>query len=53
MIQASAILAMQLRALTGLERQKIEDELAEMMKLIAELEGILADENKIFKIIPR
>ncbi len=50
-IQAKAILAMQLRALTGLERQKIEDELAELQKLIAKLEGILADEKKILKII--
>ncbi len=50
-IQAKAILAMQLRALTGLERQKIEDELAELMKLIAKLESILADEKKILKII--
>ncbi len=50
-IQAKAILAMQLRALTGLERQKIEDELAELKKLIAELEAILADEKKVLKII--
>lgn len=50
-IQAKAILAMQLRTLAGLERQKIEDELAELLKLIAKLEGILADENKILKII--
>jgi DNA gyrase subunit A len=50
-IQAKAILAMQLRALAGLERQKIEDELAELVKLIAKLEGILADEKKIRKII--
>lgn len=50
-IQAKAILAMQLRTLAGLERQKIEDELAELMKLIASLEGILADEKKILKII--
>jgi DNA gyrase subunit A len=50
-IQARAILAMQLRALTGLERQKLEDELAELMKLIAKLEGILADEKKVLKII--
>lgn len=50
-IQAKAILAMQLRALTGLERQKVEDELAELMKLISKLEGILADEKKILKII--
>ncbi len=50
-IQARAILAMQLRALTGLERQKIEDELAELKKLIAKLEAILADEKKILAII--
>jgi DNA gyrase subunit A len=50
-IQAKAILAMQLRALAGLERQKIEDELAELKKLIAELEAILADEKLVFKII--
>ncbi len=50
-IQAKAILAMQLRTLAGLERQKIEDELAELMKLIAELEAILADEKKILAII--
>jgi DNA gyrase subunit A len=50
-IQARAILAMQLRTLTGLERGKIEAELAELMKLITKLEGILADEKKILKII--
>lgn len=50
-VQAKAILAMQLRTLAGLERQKIEDELAELMKLIIQLEGILADEQKILDII--
>lgn len=50
-IQANAILAMQLRTLTGLERQKIEDELAELQKTIAELEAILADEARILAII--
>ena len=50
-IQAKAILAMQLRTLAGLERKKIEDELAELMKLITELEAILADEKKILAII--
>lgn len=50
-IQAKAILAMQLRRLTGLERQAIEDELAELIKLIAKLESILADEQEILKII--
>jgi len=50
-IQAKAILAMQLRTLAGLERKKIEDELAQLIKLIAELEAILADEQKILSII--
>jgi DNA gyrase subunit A len=50
-IQARAILAMQLRTLAGLERKKIEDELAELLKLIEKLEGILSDEKKILKII--
>jgi len=50
-IQAKAILAMQLRTLAGLERQKIENELAELVKIIVNLESILADEKKILKII--
>src|SRR3990167_1877594 len=50
-IQAKAILAMQLRTLAGLERKKIEDELAELLKIIAGLEKILADEKEILKII--
>lgn len=50
-IQAKAILAMQLRSLAGLERQKIEDELAALRELIAKLEAILADEQEILKII--
>jgi len=50
-IQARAILAMQLRTLAGLERQKIEDRLAELVKLIAKLEAILADEKEILKIV--
>jgi DNA gyrase subunit A len=50
-IQARAILAMQLRTLTGLERQKIEDELAELKKLIAELEKILSSESEILRVI--
>jgi len=50
-IQAKAILAMQLRALAGLERKKIEDELAELLKIIGQLEAILADEKQILKII--
>ncbi|MEX1995651.1 MAG: DNA gyrase subunit A [Candidatus Saccharimonadales bacterium] len=50
-IQAQAILAMQLRRLTGLQRKEIEDELAGLIKLIAQLEAILASESKILKII--
>lgn len=50
-IQAKAILAMQLRRLTGLERQAIEDELNELLKLIGRLEEILADEKEILAII--
>lgn len=50
-IQAKAILAMQLRTLAGLERKKIEDELAELVKIITELEAILADEQRILAII--
>ena len=50
-LQAKAILAMQLRTLAGLERKKIEDELAELLKLIGNLEEILADETKILGII--
>lgn len=50
-IQARAILAMQLRTLTGLQRQEIEKELAALLKLIGELEAILADEKKVLKII--
>jgi DNA gyrase subunit A len=50
-IQAKSILALPLRTLTGLERQKIEDELAELMKLISELEALLADEQKILGVI--
>lgn len=52
-IQAKAILAMQLRRLTGLERQAIEDELAELVALIEKLEGILADEKKIYSLIKK
>ena len=50
-IQAQAILAMQLRRLTGLERDKIENELKELMALIKRLEEILASEDEILKII--
>lgn len=50
-IQAKAILAMQLRRLTGLEREAIENELAELLKLIDKLQHILADEQEILNII--
>ncbi|MDQ0891876.1 DNA gyrase/topoisomerase IV subunit A [Paenibacillus sp. V4I9] len=51
--QAQAILDMRLQRLTGLEREKIEAEYAELMKKIAELKAILADENLILAIITR
>lgn len=50
-IQAQAILAMQLRRLTGLERDKIENELKELLELIGKLEAILANESEILRII--
>ena len=50
-IQTSAILDMRLQTLAGLERKKIEDELAEKLKLIAELKGILQSAKKILGII--
>ena len=49
-IQAAAILAMQLRRLQGLERDKIEDELRQLHELIRKLEAILADENEILRV---
>ena len=49
--QANAILEMKLRRLTGLERDKIEAELYELLKLIEELKEILASNEKILEII--
>ncbi len=49
--QAQAILDMRLQRLTGLEREKIEEEYQNLMKLIAELKAILAEEEKILEII--
>ena len=49
--QAQAIVDMRLRALTGLEREKLENEYKEMEAKIAELRGILADENKLLGVI--
>ena len=50
-VQSEAIVQMTLGKLTGLERQKILDELDELEKKIAEFEAILADENKVHRII--
>ncbi len=50
-IQSEAILELKLRRLTGLEREKIEAELAELLKLITEYKEILADMNKVLEII--
>jgi DNA gyrase subunit A len=50
-IQANAILDMRLRTLTGLERKKIEDEYAELIKAIAELEDILRSPRRIAGIV--
>ncbi|MFA6193524.1 MAG: DNA gyrase subunit A [Parcubacteria group bacterium] len=49
--QATAILEMRLQTLAGLERQKIEDELKEKMKLIKELEDLLKSPKKILGVI--
>ena len=49
--QAQAILDMRLQRLTGLEREKIEQEYAELLGLIAHLKAILADEQKVLQII--
>jgi DNA gyrase subunit A len=50
-VQARAILDMRLQKLTGLERQKIEDEYNELIKLIAELNEILASDERKYEII--
>ena len=49
--QSQAIVDMRLRALTGLEREKIEAEYNELMIRIEELKAILADENKLLNVI--
>ena len=49
--QAQAIVEMTLGKLSGLERQKVEDRIAKLTEIIAELESILADENKLFGIL--
>jgi DNA gyrase subunit A len=50
-IQAKAVLELRLQRLTGMEREKIREEHAEVMKLIAKLKDILGDESKRFQII--
>lgn len=50
-LQATAILEMRLQRLTGLEREKIENELAEILKQIEKLQFILADVGEVYKII--
>jgi len=50
-IQAKSILNMRLRSLTGLERDKIEEELKELLELIAELRAILESDEKVNNII--
>lgn len=50
-IQADSILELKLRRLTGLERSKIEEELADLLKLIEELKEILASDQKVLDII--
>ncbi|QWU06681.1 DNA gyrase subunit A [Heyndrickxia coagulans] len=49
--QAQAILDMRLQRLTGLEREKIEEEYRGLIQLIAELKAVLADEEKVLEII--
>lgn len=50
-IQAQAILDMQLKRLSGLQREKLEDEYNELMKLIAYYKEVLANESMVFDII--
>jgi DNA gyrase/topoisomerase IV subunit A len=52
-IQANAILEMRLQRLSGLERKKIEDELNEVQKIIAELQALLKSEKKLMDVIKK
>lgn len=52
-IQSQAILEMRLKRLTGMEKTKIEEEISELLKLIHELEEILASEEKIDNVIKK
>ena len=51
LIQAESILELKLRRLTGLERSKIDEELAALLKIIADLKDILASEARVLQII--
>ena len=52
-VQARSILDMKLQRLTGLERERIEQEFLEIEKLIVELKSILEDENKVYEIMKK
>lgn len=52
-VQAQAIVDMRLRALTGLEREKLENEYRDLQAKIAELKAILADEKKLLEVIKK
>ena len=52
-MQAQAIIDMRRRALTGLEREKLETEYAELQKKIAEYKAILADKNLLLGVIKK
>ncbi len=52
-VQAQAIVDMRLRALTGLEREKLEEEYAELQRKIAEFKAILADEKLLLGVIKK
>ena len=51
--QSQAILEMRLKRLTGLEKSKIEDEISELLKLVAHLEEVISDEHKILDVIKK
>lgn len=50
-VQVNAIIEMRLRALTGLEREKLENEFKDLQEFIKEMQAILADENKLYDVI--
>ena len=53
MLQAAAILEMRLSKLAGLERKKLEDELAEVQAIIAKLKEILSSPKKILAVVKK